>query len=655
MTFFAGRIGEPFRAVFDFETPELRPYKQRSADRLNFILEQIDLGSNANLGYTKVTWLPDAVVRVRFLRMEGILEPIIVVRVEFQEAHLDRREQAKRLAELAEEQQEDDDPDDETYRPFAWIGIRAVNHSKPNIAPENPNCAFWGYAVDPHLCGFDPRPLGESQVDYDYTKTCESYPISHMEGTAFAAFNTGFNADKQRFFVVSDGQDFTENQFCEDSGNFQWQDYTMPFDGEVNASHSNMVLLELLDVRVTEPDAAVGWNAKRAIVIAPQGINFPTGSRNADFEIFPGCVLNMFATYSGGSIVSSLLGGEYEIQAFSQNYSCECTQADIELRVILGEFGGNQMVFDFTVPGIGSPPENNTQFYFREVIMGGYFSCRDDFQNAFGPCDHGVGWSTQSLFVDVVKGTVRQGTATILAPHFNRGCATTKKFGPKAPGCVGCIGDPTLQPANSLDYPGGESYLTAVNSQGNLYSLDLRGGVLWHLARVTQVDNVSGFVCRVLLVGNDGGQGECVCRPFSYHHNMPAIGVSANIPIGVDLRDFADSGQVPYQVGELVVVIGWSNPITDTCKILPGDWFLIVTRTSGGHDENFRNEFWAQLRCPETAPVEKFFKSVEVAFRDRAPCDGPPSSVKCKTGSECQGQLTCSKPELPGPVIVEVP
>ena len=639
-----------WNVIYEFASPALRPYKQRSKDRLAFILDQLELSSEANLGYTKVTWLPDNVVRIRYLAMEGILQPIIVVRVEFQESFLQIfDEELARNAELERLEEEEED-DDETYRPFAWIGIRAVQHEKPNIAEDNPSCAFWGFPVDPHLVGFDPRPLGQNQVDYDYTKTCESFPVQYMFGTAFARLWTGHNADLQRFFRIrSTLDDEVFNDFANDQGTFQWQDWTMYYDGEVSASHSNMVLLELLDVRVTEPDAAIGWNAKRAIVIAPQGLNFPgspgsNGTRTAVIEMGGGADVTHTATYEGGSIFSTLLTGEYEIHAFSTTFSCECTQAVVEIRVILGEFGGRQMVYDFTVPNIGNPPALNTKFYFRDVILGGYQNCRADVDNAFGPCDHGEGWSPTSIFVDVEKGTVRQASSTIFEPHFNQGCGPTTKVGPKHPACVGCTGVTTEQPANTLDYPSAP-FLTYDAQNAGETAFDLRGGVLWHLARVAQVDNVTGYVCRVILVGDDGGQGDCGdCKSFSYGTNMPAIGVSENIPIGSDLRDFPDSGQTSYRVGELVVVIGWTNPLSETCQVLPGDWFLIVTRTEGGHDEEFRNLYWSQFRCGKAGPVETFFRKVENVFKRRSDCSGGPLTVKCECKS---GRLTCTKPELP--------
>jgi hypothetical protein len=270
--------------------------------------------------------------------------------------------------------------------------------------------------------------------------------------------------------------------------------------------------------------------------------------------------------------------------------------------------------------------------------LGGNPPCFGDPDNATGPNDGGVGWWNQSLFIDVENGSVSTGTATRRSPFFGSECGPSNKFGPSAGECIaGCSGETTVQPANNLDYPLGVVHLT-VDTPAGQKVVDLRQGVIWHLARVAQVRVENGKICRVRLVGNDGGQGDCGdCKPFSYGHNLRAIGIDPDIELGTDLRTLEDQGQVPYSVGELVVVVGFTDS-PPACGILPGDWRLIVTRTTGGHGENFTNQFWSDLRCGKAGPVEKFFGEVEDLFRDRSACDGPKLAVKCTCSS---GQMRC--------------
>ncbi len=100
--------------------------------------------------------------------------------------------------------------------------------------------------------------------------------------------------------------------------------------------------------------------------------------------------------------------------------------------------------------------------------------------------------------------------------------------------------------------------------------------------------------------------------------------------------------QVPYQVGELVVVIGFTNPFSDPCGVRPGDWLLLVSRTNAGGG-NYLTEYWKQVRCPGAAPVDKFFTDVEDAYAIRADCNGGPLVVSC----DCTGSsMACIATEV---------
>jgi hypothetical protein len=654
MTVIASGSGVPYNTSYSFEDPLLHPYQRRADKRLNFILDQLDLGSDANLGYTKVTWLPDEIVRVRYWAQEGITQPIIVVRVEFQEDFRNKFQQEK-LAELLEEIEDEDDddvPPPRKYIPFMWVGIAAIEHSLAGGFPDNPNCGFWGYPIDPRLCGFDPRQAGAQQVDYDFEHSCESFPGLLAIGGSWAS-RVGNNAAQQRFFRVNGGQTYVYNQFGIEQGTFQDTDWLLTANGLVQATHTNMIALEHVDTQVTQPVAALGTGLsklpdgywKRSIIVAPGGIEFPNGSFGYVNELGGGVAATMSATYSGGTIVSELIPGKYEIQAFSQTFQCECTQARIHIRFVMGDGAGEVTVTDFFPASIGTPPINNRMFYLRDLVLGGNPPCGEaNEETVFGPNDGGLGWWEFSVQADVQNGVLSDAdTAHRDAPFFGSGCAATPKKGPDFPACRSCSGETTVAPANNLDYPNGIHWLT-FNAPGGQSTLDLRGGVLWHMARVAQVDG-DGHICRIVLLGNDGAAGACACTPFSYGTNMPALGVSADIPLGSNLTELcgAEQCQVAFGVGEQVVVVGWTNFFGVPCGVLGGDWKLIVTKPHGGHGEDFTSLFWSDLRCGEAKAVEEFFAKVEQAFKLRSECSGPPIGVTCAAGNDCTGQLTCTE------------
>jgi hypothetical protein len=637
-----------YTANFIFEDPVLHPYQRRSEKRLNLILEQLDLGSEANLGYTKVTWLPDEIVRVRYLAMEGILEPIIVVRVEFQPSFKEAFDQ-ERLKEVIEQLTQEiiDEAEEElpeTYIPFAWVGIAAIDHALAGPFEGNGSCPFWGYPVDPHLAGFEPNLQGDNLVDLGFDNSCETQPGFLTAGNDW--LNNVPGGSEQLFLRLNGGQTWTLNQFALDQGTFQDSDWYLSANGVAQSSHGGMVAMEHTDTQATLPDAAsegVGagyW--KRSIILAPGGAPLPEGDVAYTVQMGGGATAAIKATYSGGTIFSQSLLGHYEIQFFGRSFHCECTSARIHVRVITGAVGGSISTFDFFPGDIGQPPIANRMVYDRDVSLGGLPPCGGS-QLARGPNDGGQGWSNRALFINLQTGNVFDGTANRRQPYFSGGCGASYHPGPDHPDCIGgCTGETTVQPANNLDYPQGIHFIT-YNAGGQQANIDLRGGVLWHMARVAQVDAATRHICRVILVGNDGAEGACACRPFSYGHNMPALGIDPDIPLGSNLTQLcgAEQCQVPYSVGELVTVVGVTNPFSTFCAQMTGDWRLIVTKPQGGHGEVFTNRFWSELRCPSSGPVEKFFKEVERAFRNRSACDGPPLAVKCNAGEECSGQLRC--------------
>ncbi len=421
----------------------------------------------------------------------------------------------------------------------------------------------------------------------------------------------------------------------------------------MQATHTNMIATAHTDTQVTAPVEAYGtgidklpegyWT--RSIVLDPSGIEFPSGLEGTEefkytAPLGGGVTAAVTTTYSGGTIVGEVVPGYYEVSCWTASFECECTSANVHLRVILGQSGGDQIIADFYPAGIGNGPANNELTgRVRSRVLGGNPPCGfgNDPDEVFGPNTHGPGWWVSSLFIDVENGVIADiDPATQIAPFFGGGCPPDRGAGPDDPACVGCTGNPTEAPANNLDYPFGIHWLTA-----NGVAVDLRGGVLWHMARVMQVDNTSGYVCRIQLLGNDGAAGgSCpVCQAFSYGTNMPALGIDPAIPLGTNLTEACgpEQCQSPYLVGELVTVVGWTNQFISPCGVLPGDWRLIVTKPHGA-GQDFTTAYWQQLRCPGFEPVTKYFAGVVQAFANRDGCSGGAISVSCG----CNGQLRCS-------------
>jgi hypothetical protein len=641
--------GEFYDFVVTYEDPALLPYEHRSIDRLDFILNQLDLGSDANLGYTKVTWLPDQFVRIRYLAMEGILQPIIVVRVEFQPGVTAEDFKFRSTVEFEEEEDQPPTPppSEPRYIPYAWIGISAFNHALSGGAEGNVNADFWGYPVDPHLVGFEPT-IGGIGIIRDFPSSVESAGGALVIGTSWAE-RAGHRALDQQFYVVNDGQDWQMNEFGIEQGTFQDSDWDLSTRGWIAASRTNMLALEHLDTFVTAPAAAFGsgfdelpsnyW--KRSIIIPGElGVLFPDGPKSDVIDIGGGAQAAVSATYGGGGIQGQVLSGRYEIGAFTRNFHCEATTAQVHIRVVLGGvlddgLGSSVTVIDFFPSGIGQPCGNNRQNYVRVTALGGNPPCDlngDNSDNVFGPNDGGAGWWDKSIYINVQNNSISVETASRDAPFFGGGCGTARHHSCDDPVCTGgCVGDPVAPPAHNLDYPLGFTVSFDKANEVNPGVIDLRGGVLWHMARVTQVDNITGQICFVQLQGNDGAQGgTCAgCQAFSYGHTLRANGYHGLKELGTDLRQLE---QGRFNVGELVTVIGWTDVHDAPCLAAPGGWRLIVTDPHGA-GQDFTSLYWYDLRCPPIPPgrnaVSQYFEGVEFAYRNRALCQGGPVGVDC--------------------------
>ena len=634
--------GRTVNAKYTYSHPTLRPYEKRAENRLTFILDQLDLGSDANLGYTKVTWLPDEFVQVRYLAMDGILQPIIVVRVEFQPGK-DENSAGFIHSQVIAEEEEDEPPeeDEPQYIPFAWVGIHAGEHRLSPIA-DNINSEFWGWPMDPRLVAFEPT-VGGFGTQRSLGASVESAGGALIIGSSWVAA-TGNGADEQKFFRVHGGQDIQLNQFGLDQGTFQQNQWYLTFDGLIASSRNNMLALEHLDTFVTLPAEALGsglselphnyW--KRSIIIPGlTGVTFPDGDRNGVIDVGGGVTATTKATYSGGTITSGILSGRYEIGAFAHGYHCESTTAVFHIRVVMGGIDPNggpsqKFVYDFFPQTIANQCSAARMEWVRVISLGGNRTCGfgDAPEEIFGPNDGGVGWWDQSIYLNLNTGQASLDTASRDAPFFGGDCGGPTQVPCDSPDCVGgCDGVPVTPPSHRIAVPFGNYLSFDKPGGGDEGFIDLRGGVLWHMAQVTQVDVNSKEICFVELRGNDTAQGGSCggCNSFSYGHTIRAKGYRGLQGLGEDLREVEEA---TFEVGEMVTVIGWTDTAAQACAAEFGDWRLLVTDPHGA-GQDFTSLFWGQLRCPGAAPVDKYFKDVEAAFRNRAGCDGGPIGVQC--------------------------
>lgn len=645
--------GKFYGIRYDVEDPILQPYKVRAGNRLKAILNQLDLGSDASFGYIKVTWHPDANVRVRYLVMEGILHPIIVVRVEFAPG-INRFDShfmwGQQLFPHGHEEEEDDDDNRPTYHPFAWIGIHAFNHQKPFV-DDNTNSEFWGFPVDPSLYALEPEA-----TTYNHTVEAEGGAI--WAGNLSFTDSLGSLISGQKFFQVHGGQDLDFNAFYIDQGTFQSETWKLSFKGLVAASDSNMLCLEHLDCFVTAPPQAFSGGLprnywKRSIMIPGKvGATFPDGAEDgpdSDFiDAGGGTGATTTATYSGSTITGQILSGEYEIGAFAMGWPCESTTASLQIRVVVGGQSTDGSPPDITVydifpTDIGQSFGKIRQRWLRTWSLGGRRPCgffTPNHDNVGGPNDAGPGWWANSIFINVEEGTLEVRAGSRKSPFFGFGCDVATHISANDSRCsgTGCTGT-VSQPANNLDVPGDYAVSFKHPKTGLETVADARDGVVWHMARVISV-NSSGHICYIKLLGNDGAQGgTCTpCQAFSYGISMRAIGFKGLPSLDVEI---AGRERSSFSIGELVTVIGYTDPHFGTCLVPNSDWRLIVTDPHGA-GQDFTSLFWSQLRCPAgdgQGPVHFYFADVEAIYQYRLDCQGGPIVMECNCDS---GQMRCA-------------
>ncbi len=644
-----------FAVGFQFDHESLHHYQKRASQRLTTILEGLDLGAPANLGFIRVTWLPDHIARVRYLVMEGILAPIITVKIEFQEGFL--------VPEIPLTQVEIEE-EEEVGAPYLWVGIASINHSLGGGNDDNPQCGFFGSPIEGRLVGYEPffdvGPKGNER--FGFQNSCGSFEGYIFAGqtwinNATVAYGDDFVGQVVNY-RVNDGQDYEFDQFLIDEGCFSDQGWQLTNDGIVDATKSGMIATEHMDTLVTAPEEAYEGNIqpgywRRSIIVDINGHVFPEGEFSQTIAVVDGRgFASNSATYEGGVIPCSVLAGHYEISAFAETFSCECCTAQLHIRLVIGRGPGSTVV-DIFPDGLGSPADNARNIDFeRNSSTGGYPGveglCQSDIQNFWGDNEMGVGWWPQSIFVNVAAGTFSIKSGTRRFPHYGAACASTPVFGPDYSGCIGCIGEDTESPSGNLDGGIFPNRINYTGTSGGEFARDGRMGVIWHLARVMQISNTTGYVCRIRIVGNDGGNGGgCAatgCQSWAYGTNIMATGIASNIPFGTNIFELPDLGRVPFTVGELVVIVGFTDTHFQFCAISGGDWRAIVQRPDGA-GQDFTHISWWELRCPLFPAPESFFDGLIEAMKTQVGCTqggGGGSSLARQIECDCNsGQFSC--------------
>ena len=638
--------------IYYFDNPALTKYRARAQQHLDLIIDDLAESADSTLGMARRKWAPADDVMVDYLVMEGPLVPTIQVRI----SHVEGEAAVGKEAEEAE------------YKPYMWVGIAMFNQAQNSNCSDNPNCGFLGSSVEGRLYGLDPVVQDDDAdpgSDYDINDSTE-FLGGEIYGGAFGQRNrvvAAYGGEPANRLLDWGGTIVLiqpVDQFLIDEGNFQAQNYVQLNRSLV--SRTGMISCEGPLAQETAPpeamtdiDSETYW--QRSIVLDPDGfligdpdetavlrgamcVNRP-GEANSD------CVnqFNYAVTAPfGGTVPTNIEAGVYEISCFCEAFECECVTGSVHIRLVLGKSstslrriegedgsirydagtrgGGRVTVVDIFPETIGSNDEI-ARFLFRDLMLGGLPPCLDDDRNAFGGNPRSRGWWDQAIRVNVKAGTFEIEPATILKPFFEQGgaCGDTVVAGECDPACIGCTGnDPTDAEGVRVPYPAPTCQTIQDPETDALSTIDLMGGVLWHMARVWQVDS-QGCICWIKLVGNDGGQGSCSVNPFAYNHTEQAIGthISGNLfNPGDDPTQLGDGTGQPscdggWSVGELVTVIGSTGPC-NPCGV-GGTRRLVVTQPRT-QDNDFTALFWSQLRCGDSQAVQTFWAAARNAMRD---------------------------------------
>jgi hypothetical protein len=651
----AGVIGQAIRPVFTFADEGLIQYEKIAAKKLADIIELLDLGEPANLQLDKRVYTPDSVARITYTVMEGILEPIILIDVSRQPSE----------KEEIEKEELEDPVEQETkyyYIPSFWVGITTRNHTR-ELFPGNINCGWEGYPPEGRLIGFEPA-FDEGQAyggqEYGYNHTVESIPGFHYAFSWTAANGEQPGAQIPRLIQIGTASDYTEGSEVQYQGWFGYQDWILSygFAEYIIQSENGMVATENANCYISAPrdayrplfqanvdfsvfeDEELGpefWH--RSIIVG--GATFGKVDINTgevpDYACSRPCIFigedpsdappenrtTWTSKFDGSTRGGTVLPGEYEIMAMVQSYSCECFECEPVVRLILGgrsvEFEAlsgdlvNYVPIMEIVDILPNICTHGTQarFYYRDLVLGGYRFCSEDDTETGGLRDDTPGWWGNSLYVDPMAATWRIGAPSHQDPFFNNvPCGPSPNDPPNSSACLGCTGDDSGCKGSAVC-----SEVPYCIKAGPGVAYDVRGLASFHLARVVEVDANSGRICRVQLVGNDGGQGgPCAETTFSYNYCWFGSGIDPSIPLGSDLSTYPDQGVIGgWVVGQLVVVIGYTNACTTLCDGSSdppyGDFRWLVTAVRTPTDD-FTNLFWSQFRCPNGIAFETYLNKL---------------------------------------------
>lgn len=649
--------------VFTFADEGLIEYEKIASKKLQAILTDLDLGEGSNLQFNKQTFLPDDVATISYTAMEGVLEPIILV---------DVRRQPKRDEELEEEIKEEGEKEIKYYYvPSFWCGITTRNHTQTEFGQVE--CLYQSYPPEGRLVCFEPRfeeTKNYFDSEYGWANVSDSRPARYFTpfGVWDAIHGGEPGADYDVRVEVAQGTDW-EYKLYDDLffwGFFGYQDWMLGAgygvewiilsEGGVICTENSVCYYTTpadarrplfqpeVDFTVFDEDLSEQFWQRSIIVPGIGGQQFGVPDINTgEVPVYqvkrpcifigedPGDVPDSYSLlwesqFDGSTHAASApLPGEYEINPMVESYSCECFDCEVIVRLMLGkrfaffeeqngegsavEYRPIMEIVDIEIEDLGGPG-STARFYYRDLALGGWGGCfyyENDGYLRGGLNSTTPGWWQNSIYVNPNAATWRIGPASFKAPFYNDPeCPLSPLDQPTDPGCIGCVGD-----SGVCEEWGICSNVPYCLKAGPGQTTDIRGLAVWNLAKVSRVDSVTGRICEVQLLGNDGGQGgPCAEKSFSYQFCWNASGIDPDIPLGSDLSEYPDQGIIGgWVVGELVAVIGYTNACTSLCDGSAdppyGDFRWLVTKTQTPTDD-FTALFWSQLRCPEGIGFETF-------------------------------------------------
>jgi hypothetical protein len=571
-----------------------RNYQQRVRRKLAAILQQLELGADANLGLHASEWWPDPDTKVNFNISAGVTEQIIRVHVTHVERHGEQEDVPKKKK--------------VEYKPYLWLGATAVNHSGAIEGEFNT-------IVAPLIYGFEPEPedgynMGTSVEDcegvgqWDYESSWDWPALLPGDVGGYFAEGAG---DLSRWIVIagyewaswSDGAPFNqphaEVATCLDTSVYTTDD----FNAIGKVSWSNMILLSNLATQLIAPDAAFAGDDglelplhywQRSVVVDPEGIRARDGRKPEILNFSDAWWANVAngvvvgVERDGEQVVSTVLPGLYRFEIAATGCDCHVTccghtqKADIKIRLILGRGsletgdpdgelegapGGGVTVVDFDCEGIGNVNALTTLNACRAntVPLTGFHPWSSSTNSVINPNPADRGFWDQMLMVNIQTGTYELVNFERDFEHFHGAAITVDDQ------CE-CDDEQGGAPA---DWNGGATGIRStilnirVAATGKIVTYNINRFLIWQLATV--IWTCDGAIEAVTLIGNRGqGCGPTYGEGASYY----ATGYSYD-PTGAEPSKSILTG---WSVGELVMVIG-AHTATERLYVTKPDPFFL--------------------------------------------------------------------------------